>query len=257
MAQPIWASEHSKCLFRSNWPKCPWSTLSWSQRLVKITPKQHFSCFCIKPELLGDFCQIWLEVPYGHQKPKFWSDYQKGLRPTSLQRASNSLSNDYSWVKIRVKMVEISWKSCGECQHASQGHNLWSDHWNFNLFSVLVTSHLYLSRDTDTSSIGVEKAFNYAIKVRWEKDENANVSILDSAHIKWLPAPSLRKCAKHVFNPQIFFFFKWAFWSTFLDIFSLFSSLNSLLNTSQNFWFLSFPNNQEVVFLHSFSSHLS
>jgi len=29
VVQPVWASEHLKCHFRSNWPKCPWSTLAW------------------------------------------------------------------------------------------------------------------------------------------------------------------------------------------------------------------------------------
>jgi len=29
MVQPVQASEHSKCHFRSKWPKCPWSTLGW------------------------------------------------------------------------------------------------------------------------------------------------------------------------------------------------------------------------------------
>ena len=29
VTQPIWVSENLKCLFRSNWPKCSWSTLGW------------------------------------------------------------------------------------------------------------------------------------------------------------------------------------------------------------------------------------
>ena len=44
------------------------------------------------------------------------------------------------------------------------------------------------------------------------------------------------------------------FWSTCLGKFSLFSSLNSLPNTSKNLLFLSFLNNQEVVLLHFFPS---
>ena len=33
---------------------------------------------------------------------------QNGFKPTSLQRLLNSLSNNYSWVKIGVKTVRIS-----------------------------------------------------------------------------------------------------------------------------------------------------
>ena len=35
----------------------------------------------------------------------------------------NSLSNNYSWVEIGVKTIEISRKPCKARQHASQGHN--------------------------------------------------------------------------------------------------------------------------------------
>ena len=33
--------------------------LTKSQSWVKIIPKQHFSCFYVKPELVSDFCQLW------------------------------------------------------------------------------------------------------------------------------------------------------------------------------------------------------
>ena len=43
MAQPIQALKHLKCLFRSNWSKCPWSTYGWPK--VKIGQNHHTTTF--------------------------------------------------------------------------------------------------------------------------------------------------------------------------------------------------------------------
>ena len=40
-----------------NAPSQPW--IDQKLKLVKITPKLHFSCSNIKPEFLGYFCQFW------------------------------------------------------------------------------------------------------------------------------------------------------------------------------------------------------
>ena len=81
-----------------------------------------------------------------------------------LRIFSNSHSNDYSWVKIGVKTVEILRKPWKVCQQASRGHNFWSNHWNFNFFSFLKTRHLELSRDTKISSIRVRKELKIVIR---------------------------------------------------------------------------------------------
>ena len=46
VAQPVQTSEHSKCHFRSNWPKCLCSTLSWPEvKVGQNHPKTTFFMF--------------------------------------------------------------------------------------------------------------------------------------------------------------------------------------------------------------------
>ena len=48
MVQPVRASEHSKCIFKSNWQKCPWSTLAWLKAKVDQNhPKTTFFMFLL------------------------------------------------------------------------------------------------------------------------------------------------------------------------------------------------------------------
>ena len=82
-----------------------------------------------------------------------------------LQRLSNSLSNDHSWVEIEVKMVEISRKPCKTHQHISRGHNFWFDRWIYNFFMFMETRHLDISRDTNISSIWVQKDLCTCVRI--------------------------------------------------------------------------------------------
>ena len=53
--------------------------LTKSQICVKITPKQHFSFFYIKPELLGDFRRLWPRLtPYGTRNLNFDTTVRMG-----------------------------------------------------------------------------------------------------------------------------------------------------------------------------------
>ena len=167
-------------------------------------------------------------------------------------------------------MVEISWKSCGACQHASQGRNLRSNHWNFNFFYFLETKHPGLSRDTKINSIRVQEYLRICYRSQVGKIQNCwcqrtrTGTRKVAAELTWR-TKSVRWASKSVpslyLTPQNPRFQQeknkkrfWAFLEHFSgQILSLFSSLNSLPHTSKNLWFLSFLNNQGVVFLHSFS----
>ena len=94
-----------------NAPSQPWVDRESNE--VKILPKQHLSCFYIKPKSLRDFCQLWLtltkfDLKWTLESPKFLSNHLNGLKLVSLQRTSNSLSNNCSWVKIKVNSWDIS-----------------------------------------------------------------------------------------------------------------------------------------------------
>ena len=128
---------------------------------VKVLTKQHFSCFYIKLEPFGDFCQLWPSLtkldltltPRGTKNPCFLSINWNKLGLVLLQRLLNSLSNDYSWVEIGVKTVEISRKPCKAHHHSSWGDNFWSNRLIVNFFCALETRHLRISRDTKISLI--------------------------------------------------------------------------------------------------------
>ena len=129
--------------------------LAKGQNWSKPPPKQHFSCFHIKPEIIRDFYQPLPSLTQGWlpwvTKTKFCFDHQNGLEPKSLWKFLNSLSNNRLWVEVGLKMIEISWKSCMTHQLACWGHNFWSDHCIFEMSSVLKTRHLYLPIGTKTS----------------------------------------------------------------------------------------------------------
>ena len=59
VAQPVRTAEYLKCHSRSNWPKCPWSTLGWPK--VKVSqnhPKMTFSMFLHQTWVIRWFSSI-------------------------------------------------------------------------------------------------------------------------------------------------------------------------------------------------------
>ena len=121
--------------------------LTKSQTMSKSSQNNIFHGFISNPsslEIFSKFNQVWPRV-----------DSRWAPETLTLIRSSNSNSNDYSWVKIGVKTVEILRKSWKACQHVSWGHNFSLNRWNFNFFSFLKTRHPKLSKDTKISSIRV------------------------------------------------------------------------------------------------------
>ena len=123
-------------------------------------------------------------TPRGTRNSNFDPNLQSKLGPEPLWRLSDSLSKNYSWVKIGVKTVKISRKPCQARQHTSQGHNFWSNHW----FSIsLVFWKLYIQSFLGTPrSIQFEsgKTFKYAFKAGPEKAEIADVSRVADGHTR-------------------------------------------------------------------------
>ena len=146
MAQPVWASEHLKCYFRSNWPKCPWSTLGWLKVKVGSKSSQNY--------IFHFFLhQTWVTQWFSSTLTKFdsrltlesnknsnfdlvvrigWDhchceDYQIPF-PMTIHRLKSELK--------RLRYLKKPWKAR---QYASRGHNFLSSHWIFNFFSVLET----------------------------------------------------------------------------------------------------------------------
>ena len=70
-----------------------------------------------------------------------------------LRRLSNSHSNDYSWVEIGVKTIEISRKLWKPHLLTSCSHNFWSDRWSFEFHTFLETKNEYLSKGVKISPI--------------------------------------------------------------------------------------------------------
>ena len=59
---------------------------------------------------------------------------------------------------IHGSKSELKWLRYPENhQHISRDHNFWSDHWIYNFFMFMETRHLDISRDTNISSIWVQK----------------------------------------------------------------------------------------------------
>ena len=137
----------------------------------------------------------------------------------------NSFSNDYSWVKIRVRTIEISWKSCKAHQLTSRCHNFLFDHWISKFFSFLETTHPDLSRDTKINPIQAWEGLHQELKGHFLPINT--------------PRPSLDKKEK---EKEI-----GLFGAFFGQILSLFLSKFSPKHIN-NLWFLSSLNNQEVVF---------
>ena len=104
--QPIWALEHPKCIFQLKGPKCPWSKPSQNKILCIFISNPSFSESLIN---LTKFDPK--SISSGPKNPNFDPVVKTWLRPIPLQRLSNSHSNDYSWVGIRVRTVEMSQKS--------------------------------------------------------------------------------------------------------------------------------------------------
>ena len=166
MAQPVWASKHSKFPLRSKWPKCPWSILGW----LKVNTGQNHH----KTKLFMFLHQIqatwWFLSTLTKFDPKLTLE---GPRNPSFdpsigtdwnwQKLLNSLSNDYSWVEIGVKTVEISWKLCKEHQLASWGHNFWSYCWISKVFSFLKTTHMDLFGDTKIKPIEAREGLHQVV----------------------------------------------------------------------------------------------
>ena len=60
-----------------NVPGQPW--VDWKSKSIEIIPKQHNSCFYIKPKLLGDFRQLWPSLtPKGTRNLNFDSTIRMG-----------------------------------------------------------------------------------------------------------------------------------------------------------------------------------
>ena len=107
-------------------------SVDWKSKLVKIITKQHFSCFYIKSELLRDFCQFWLSLTWGWllespKTPNFDSSFKTGWG----QHHCKDYGIQFPTI-IHGPKLELKWNVAH--QHASWGHNFWSDHWNFNFF---------------------------------------------------------------------------------------------------------------------------
>ena len=146
MAQPVQTPEHSKYLFQLKWPKCPWSTLSWpkvkqGENTLKISLFIVLHQTRASRRFLATLTKFDPELTLGGPpKPLFWFDHQNRLNPMPLWRLSNSHSNDYSWVEIGVKTVEISRKPVNALIDApltSWSHNFWSDCWIFEFHTFL------------------------------------------------------------------------------------------------------------------------
>ena len=110
--------------------------LTKSQIVPKFSQNNIFHAFTSNLshlEIFVNFDQVWLSL--------------------TLSLTLRSLSNDYSWVEIGVKTVEISRKPCKAHQHSSRGDNFWSNRLIVNFFCALETRHLGISRDTKISLI--------------------------------------------------------------------------------------------------------
>ena len=82
-----------------NWFIFQWTEM-WLQVDIYRTITLGFS------ENFINFDQIWPKIDSKRgPKIKFWSEYPIGIKLMSLQRISNSLLNDCSWVEIRAKTI--------------------------------------------------------------------------------------------------------------------------------------------------------
>ena len=71
--------------------------LTESQSWVKIIPKQQFSCFYIKPELLGDFCQLWPTL----------TKFNSRLTPRGTRNPNIDTTVRMSWDLYHCKYYQI------------------------------------------------------------------------------------------------------------------------------------------------------
>ena len=143
-----------------NAPGKPW--VDQKSNKVKILTKTTFSMVLFQTRALRillatltKFDQVWPRV-----------DSRWAPETLTLIRSSNSNSNDYSWVKIGVKTVEILKKPWKTHQHTSRGHNFWSNHWNFNFFSFLKTRHPKLSKNTKIASIQFQENLQMHVQIQ-------------------------------------------------------------------------------------------
>ena len=177
MAQLVCTSKYSKCRFKSNWPKRPWSTLGWPK--VKVGQNNHkttFFVFLHQTRAIEKFLLILTKFDLrltlgGTINPNFDLSFTMGWGQLHCK--------DYGIqfpTTIHGPKLELKWNKAH--QHASRGHNFWSGHWNFNFFSVLEIRNPNLSRDTKISSIGVREGLQVCIW-SWTREEAkiANVSI--------------------------------------------------------------------------------
>ena len=155
-----------------SWPKCPWSTLGWPKvKGGQNHPKTTFFIFLHQTRATWWFSLTWTKfdlrlTPKGFNIVILIWPLER-LGPTSLQRLLNSFSNDYSWVEIGAKTVEISWKLCIVRQLASRCYNFWSGRRNFNFFNVMKTKHPKLSRYTKIKLIQTRKGLQKGVQSRW------------------------------------------------------------------------------------------
>lgn len=84
-------------------------------KLVKKSTKMMFFMFLYQTweyrSLLLTLTKFDIELTFWWQlRVDFWPDRMIGIKPTLSWRILNSLQNDSSWVEIRIKTIEISWK---------------------------------------------------------------------------------------------------------------------------------------------------
>ena len=113
------------------------SRVDWMSKLVKTTPKQQFSCFYIKLELIEDFCQLWSSLtwdwlPRMIEKPNFDPTIRMGGNQCHCKGYWIPFPTTIHMSKLELKRLKYHENCAGHISSLPKAITL-VDHWIFEL----------------------------------------------------------------------------------------------------------------------------
>ena len=178
MVQSVWASEHLKCHFRSNWPKCPWSTLGWPKvQVVQNHPKTIFFMFLHQTRVCQRFSSILTNFDSRLSLRNTW----KTNFDLTIEMGWNQCHCEYYWIlfpmtihgsKLELKQLRYLENHVGHVSLLPDVITFNSTIWfSFSLVFRKLENHTFPGTSRWAQSVS-KKAFKHVIKVKIGKRQN-------------------------------------------------------------------------------------